>query len=72
MSEDNSGLHSRQGPRDRAGGAQIVDFTMLVRVPGRPAATRAYTDAERDDATRYAHESGGVVVALPLAPPSPR
>jgi hypothetical protein len=29
-SEDGSGLHVRQTPRDRTGGAQIADFTMLA------------------------------------------
>lgn len=37
---------------------------MLVRVPGRPAAIRAFTDAERALAAQYASEEGGVITAL--------
>lgn len=48
---------------------QIVDFTTLVRVPNQPAAVRAYTAAESDEAARYAGKAGGVVVPLPLPPP---
>lgn len=43
---------------------------MLVRVRGQPAAVRVYTDAEQGEAARYASEVGGVVVPLPLSPPS--
>jgi hypothetical protein len=43
---------------------------MLVRVPGKPAAVRVYTDDERDEAARYAADYGGVVVPLPLSTPS--
>lgn len=42
---------------------------MLVRAPGRPAAIRVFTDAEADEATRYATSIGGTVVPLPLSPP---
>ena len=70
MSDDGAGLQVRQNPSKRAGDqVQVVDFTMLVRVPGAPAAVRVYTDAESDDAARYAAEAGGVVVSLPLPPP---
>lgn len=69
MSEDSSNLHIRQSPR--GGAAQVADFTMLVHVPGRPAAVRAYTDDEHEEAERYASESGGVVVPLPLSRCSP-
>lgn len=48
----------------------IADFTMLVRVPGQPAAVRVYADAEQGEAARYASEVGGVVVPLPLSPPA--
>lgn len=65
MSEDSSNLHIRQSPR--GGGAQVADFTMLVRIPGRPAAVRVYTDDEHEEATRYASQNGGVVVPLPLS-----
>lgn len=40
----------------------------MVRVPGKPSAVRVYIDAERDEAARYATESGGEVVPLPLSP----
>ncbi len=70
MSDDDSGLHVRQSPRNRMREAQIADFTMLVRVPGQPAAVRVYTDAEEGEAARYASEVGGVVVPLPLSPPA--
>ncbi|WP_101953220.1 hypothetical protein [Mycobacterium intracellulare] len=69
MSDDGAGLQVRQSPSKRAGDVQVVDFTMLVRVPGAPGAVRVYTDAESDDAARYAAEVGGVVVPLPLAAP---
>jgi hypothetical protein len=67
MSEDGSGQHVRQTPR-RTGQVHIVDFTILVRVPGRAAAARVYTDPEREEAVRYAAEVGGDVVPLPLSP----
>lgn len=41
------------------------DLTILVRVPGAPAACRAYTAAEADEAAQYAAEQGGEIVALP-------
>lgn len=43
---------------------------MLVRAPGRPAAVRVFTDAEAQEADRYATDRGGTVVPLPLSPPS--
>ncbi|CAN5875647.1 hypothetical protein BH09ACT7_BH09ACT7_29050 [soil metagenome] len=71
MSDDGSGgLQVRQSPRKRTGDARVADFTTMVRVPGRPAATRVYTDTERQEAARYAAEVGGEVVALPLPPPA--
>ena len=50
VTEDGSGLSVRQTPRKRAY-AEIKDFTMLVRVPGDPAAVRVFTDAERSTPT---------------------
>ena len=61
------GLQVRQNPRKRVA-AEIKDFTMLVRVPGKPAAVRVFTDAERADADTYAADTGGTVVPLPLPP----
>lgn len=59
----------RQGPRKRTEQVQVKDFTMLVRVPGRPGAVRVFTDAEEDEARRYATDTGGTVVPLPLPMP---
>lgn len=65
VTEDGSGLHVRQTPRKRAS-AEIKDFTMMVFVPGQPAAVRVFTDAERADADTYAADTGGNMVPLPL------
>lgn len=70
MTDDGGGLQVRQTPRKRTGELSVADFTMLVRVPGRPVLVRVYTEDERDEATRYAAEAGGVVVPLPLSPPA--
>lgn len=43
---------------------------MMVRVPGQPGALSVFTDAEVEEANRYAAEMGGTVVPLPLDPPS--
>lgn len=69
MSEESSNLPIRQGPS--GGEAQVADFTMLVHVPGRPAAVRVYTGHEPEEAKRYACESRGVVVPLPLSRNTP-
>lgn len=45
--------------------ASSSELTILVRVPGAPAACRAYTAAEADEAAQYAAEQGGEIVALP-------
>ncbi len=69
MSDDGGGsLRVRQTPRKGTGEGSVADFTMLVRVPGQPAAARVYTDDERDEAALYAAEVGGVVLPLPLSP----
>jgi hypothetical protein len=65
VTEDSSGLHVRQTPRKRAS-AEIKDFSVMVRVPGQPAAVRVFTDDERVDADAYAADTGGTVVPLPL------
>ena len=72
MSEagDPSPHHVVQRPRKRTDQVQVSDFTMLVRVPGRPDAIRVFTDAEAEEANRYAAETGGTVVPLPLPPPT--
>jgi hypothetical protein len=70
MTDDGSGLQVRQSPRKRSAEIGIADFTMMVRVPGRPAVLGFYTDDERDEAARYAEAVGGTVVPLPLGPPA--
>ena len=44
--------------------ANIADLTLIVRVPGRPADVRVFTDAEKDDAHKYASCVGGTVEPL--------
>ncbi|MDD4865576.1 MAG: hypothetical protein PHQ28_00100 [Mycobacterium sp.] len=48
--------------------AELDALTILVCVPGDPAAVRAFTAAEADEARRYAAEHGGCCEPLPLAP----
>lgn len=62
--------HVVQKPRRRTEAVTVADFTMLVRVPGQPAAVRAFTDTEADEARQYAAATGGTVVPLPLPPPT--
>lgn len=61
--------HTRQSRRQRSPDETVADFTMLVRIPGEPAAVRAFTDRERDEANAYAAARGGIIVPLPLDPP---
>lgn len=61
--------HTRQSRRQRSLDETVADFTMLVRIPGEPAAVRAFTDRERDEANAYAAARGGIIVPLPLDPP---
>jgi len=56
--------HVVQKPRKRADHVDVADFTMLVRVPGQPSAVRAFTDADTDEAHRYAADTGGTIVPL--------
>lgn len=44
--------------------AKLADLTMIVRVPGRPADVRTFTDAEADEAQRYAESNGATVEPL--------
>lgn len=39
-------------------------------VPGQPEAVSVFTDREVEEANRYAAETGGTAVQLPLDPPS--
>lgn len=61
--------HVVQKPRKRTGNVQVSDFTMMVKVPGRPQAIRVFTAAEDAEARQYANDTGGTVVPLPLSPP---
>lgn len=61
--------HVVQKPRKRTGNAQVSDFTMMVKVPGRPQAIRVFTATEDAEARQYANDTGGTVVPLPLSPP---
>lgn len=73
MSDDAAHMHIRQSPRRRTDTGGISDFATLVTVPGRPDAVRAFTEAETasGEAARYAADTGGDIVSLPLsAPPS--
>jgi hypothetical protein len=45
----------------------INELTILVRVPGHPAKTRAFTDAEAAEAREYAEMHSGSYESLPLA-----
>ena len=61
--------HVVQKPRKRTTPVEVADFTMLVKVPGQPEAIRAFTADEADEARKYAADTGGTVVPLPLPPP---
>lgn len=69
VTEDGSGLSVRQTPRRRSSAVEVADFTMMVRVPGRPTAIRVFTEDERAEANEYAVETGGTVVELHLDKP---
>jgi hypothetical protein len=67
---DPSALSSRQSPKRAP--ARIEDLALLVRVPRRPGAIRAYTAAEQAEADAYAAAQGDLVEPLPSGPPAPR
>lgn len=69
VSEDVTVVPFRQAARTRADSRKIADFTLLVRVPGRPGAIRAFTATEDAEARQYAIDTGGIVIPLPLPPP---
>lgn len=50
--------------RPKRSRVSIADLTVLVRVPGHPAAVQAFTDNERTAAQRFADEVGGAVETL--------
>ena len=47
--------HVVQKPRKRTGNVQVSDFTMMVKVPGRPQAIRVFTATEDAEARQYAN-----------------
>ena len=53
---------SRDTPRRTS--VRLEDLTLLVRVPGRPEAIRAFTSDERADAEAYAAAVAGDLVPL--------
>lgn len=59
---DSSGPADRKTPKRAR--ANVADLTLIVRVPGRPADVRVFTDAEADDAQKYANSVGSTVETL--------
>ncbi|MDF0532278.1 hypothetical protein P0W64_21215 [Tsukamurella sp. 8F] len=51
----------RRRPRTSA---KLGDLTLIVRVPGKPAAVRTFTAAEAAEARRYAEQHGSTVEQL--------
>jgi hypothetical protein len=45
---------------------ELKDLTTIVLVPADPAAVRAFTAAEEQEARQYAADNGGTCVSLPL------
>lgn len=43
----------------------VSDLTILVRVPGHPTATQAFTANETAAANAYASSTGGIIDTLP-------
>lgn len=70
MSTDPTSISVRQSPARRDAGETVADFTILVRIPGKPATFRAYTPAEHADAEAFAASVDGTVIELPLQPPA--
>lgn len=56
---------SEHRPPARRRTDKVSDFTLLVRVPGQPAAVRVFTAAEAPEASQYAAATGGTVENLP-------
>jgi hypothetical protein len=70
MSAEPCRMHSMTDPSVQRAGptrppAAITDLALLVRVPGRPEAIRAFTRAESVEADGYAAAVGGSVENLP-------
>lgn len=60
--ETAGGISDRRAPKRAR--ADLSDLTLIVRPPGRPAQTRAFTDAERAEAHAYANETDATVDVL--------
>ncbi|UPG70820.1 hypothetical protein [Gordonia hongkongensis] len=60
--ESAGGISDRRAPKRSR--VDITDLTLIVRPPGRPAQIRAFTDAERVEATAYASETDAHVEVL--------
>lgn len=60
-SENVTRIPPRQPLRD------IADLTILVRVPGNPAAARTFATDQAAEAQQYAREQGGKCYDLPLS-----
>lgn len=70
MEDDSAATrHIRQSPRKRNQAVSVEDITLMVRVPGQPAAVRVFTDDEKEDASQYAAQTGGSIIPLPLPTP---
>ena len=66
MTENND---TAAGPTNRVapkrGRVELLNLTLIVRPPGRPASIRAYTTDELAEAQAYADQTGGQVDQLP-------
>ncbi|MCZ4581713.1 hypothetical protein O4158_22015 [Gordonia amicalis] len=60
--EHAGGISDRRSPK--RGRVDLADLTLIVRPPGRPAQTRAFTDDEQAEAHAYANETGASVDLL--------
>ena len=60
--ETAGGISDRRAPKRAR--ADLPDLTLIVRPPGRPHQTRAFTDAEHAEAHAYASETGATVDVL--------
>ena len=72
MKDDSAAPPSRVSPRKRNQSISVADITMLVRVPGKPTAIRAFTDDERELAAEYAGKVVFVTVDVDLEQLIPR
>ena len=64
LMSDAPGLSEHRPPARRRTD-KVSDFALLVRVPGQPAAARAFTAAEATAASEYAAATGGTLQNLP-------